>query len=117
MASTRDLSTSSSEVVNIRSSGINTASIAKLTKDNYGRWADKASAILRKEKLWKYILPKAEEASIPVPSNEQELLNDAADTLTLMISDTILDRLTKEEKTDGRKLWAGLEVMLQPGGV
>ena len=38
------------------------------------------------------------------PEREKELLEDAADLLTLIISDSILDRLTKEEKVEGCKL-------------
>ena len=84
-------------------------SITKLNKDNYGRWKDKAKAILRWEKLWKYTQPPPKDGDGKVvppadPKREKELLEDAADLLTLIISDSILDRLTKEEKVEGRKL-------------
>jgi hypothetical protein len=90
--------------------------------NNYGRWKDKAKAILRREKLWKYTQPPSKDGDGKVvppadPEREKELLEDAADLLTLIISDSILDRLTKEEKVEGRKLWARLETMLQQGGL
>jgi hypothetical protein len=51
------------------------------------------------------------------PEREKELLEDAANLLTLIISDSVLDRLTKEEKVEGCKLWARLKTMLQQGGL
>jgi hypothetical protein len=93
-----------------------------ITAENYGQWIGKAKAVLRRDNLWKYTQPplvdKDGKAVLPKDVDaEKELLEDAAEVLTFNISDSILDRLTKEEKTDGRKCWAKLEELLQRSGV
>lgn len=92
--------------------------IPRLTEKNYAEWNQNISAILQKQKLWKYTQSTwgSDEGVLETQSDWEEKSIEAADLMTPTITGPIQVKLTEDEFNDGYKMYKRLKELLQPSG-
>ena len=95
-----------------------TSIIPRLTENNYAEWNRNIRAVLRKQKLWKYIQSAwaLQEGAVEKSSDWQEKSKEAADLMTPTITAPIQAKLTDDEFNDGYRMYKRLKELLQPSG-
>ncbi|SRR6266498_2154807 len=95
------------------STAIATNPVPLLTSKNFSEWVIKIRAQLRQKKLWKYTQEALTEVSKATESSKHE---EAADTMVLTISSSVMRQLTESELNDGYLLLQRLKALLRPTG-
>ena len=67
--------------------------IEMLSHTNYFSWAPRAKAILKKERMWKYVDPVKKEANTKLAGEDLEKYKDSLNYLGLLITDEVLQDL------------------------
>lgn len=95
-----------------------TSLIPRLTENNHAEWNRNIRAVLRKQKLWKYIQSGwvLDEGLLEKQSNWEEKSIEAANLMTPTITAPIQPKLTEDEFNDGYKMYKRLKEPLQPSG-
>lgn len=92
-------------------------SFPRLTETNFNEWLVDIRAHLRSHKLWQYTQTPYDEKSSEISRTEwDEKAMDAADIMTLTITNSIKQKLKAEEFNNGYLMLQRLITLLQPTG-